>query len=53
MTPYEALQKICYTSERICSGTIYTLSDIRYPEYMGRKILVELQFGKNVFTWVN
>jgi len=53
MTPYEALQKICYTSERTFTGTIYTLADIRYPEYSGRQIKVEINYGKNIFTWLD
>jgi len=51
MKPEEALQKMCYTSDRTWEGTIYTISDARYPEYNGKKIIVKLEKGKNVYAW--
>jgi hypothetical protein len=53
MSPKEALENMTYTSEREWEGTIYTISDIRFPEYNGKKIMGELKNGKYILTWVN
>jgi len=50
--PAEALKIMCYTSDRKFEGTVYTISDIRFPEYNGRQILVALEYGKNVVSWL-
>jgi hypothetical protein len=52
-TAQEALQTMCYTSERNWEGDVYTISDRRFPEYNGRKILVALSHGRPVFSWVD
>ena len=52
MDPREALDTMCYTSERTFDGTVYTISDIRFPEYNGRQIIVTLQYGKNTINWL-
>ena len=51
MNPQEALNKLCYTSQRYYSGTLYTISDCRFPEYDGKNILVTLEHGKNKAEW--
>jgi hypothetical protein len=53
MSPQDALNKMTYTSQRGWEGTVYTISDQRFPEYNGKKILVKLVQGKNVFSWVD
>lgn len=51
MSAQKALETMCYTSERNWEGTIYTISDARYPEYNGKRISVVLKQGKNVIEW--
>ena len=53
MDAQTALRDLCYTSERTWEGDIYTISDFRHPEYNGRQIMVTLEYGKNVITWIN
>jgi len=53
MEPKKALETMCYTSERKWAGTIYTISDIRFPEYNGRQIIIILEHGKNIAKWIN
>jgi len=51
MTPKEALDTYCHTSQREWSGTVYTIEDARAGKFNGRKILAELHNGKVVFLW--
>ena len=53
IAPKEALATMCYTSDRTYKGIVYTISDIRYPEYNGLQILMTLQYGKNIIEWYN
>lgn len=48
-----ALVKMCYISDRTFNGTIYTISDYRYPEYNGLKILKTLEYGQDIYSWIN
>ena len=50
--PKEALELMCHTSTRQNGGTVYTISDQRYPEYNGRQIFVFLHYGKNKIEWL-
>ena len=50
--PKEAINTMCHTSERNYYGTIYTISDIRFPEYEGFKIQSKLIKGKYIFSWI-
>ena len=43
MKPMEALSTMAYISDRTWEGTIYTISDIRYPDYNGKRILVKIK----------
>ena len=52
MKPQEALELMCHTSQRMNGGTVYTISDQRYPEYNGREIFVFLHYGKMRAEWL-
>ena len=47
----EALQDICHKSERKWDGTLYTFSDVRYPEYNGCQVISYLAKGVNKVKW--
>ena len=49
--PMEVLSRMTYTSDRTWEGTIYTISDIRYPDYNGKRILVKIVQGKSKASW--
>ena len=51
MNLMEILSKMTYTSERTWEGTIYTISDIRYPDYNDKKIIVKIVRGKAEASW--
>ena len=51
MNLMEILSKMTYTYDRIWEGTIYTISDIRFPEYNGKKIIVKIVRGKVEASW--
>ena len=53
MEPKQALKELCYTSERNWDGTIYTISDCRFPEYNGKQIIVTLDHGEYKAKWIN
>uniref|UniRef100_A0A6M3XMM5 Uncharacterized protein n=1 Tax=viral metagenome TaxID=1070528 RepID=A0A6M3XMM5_9ZZZZ len=53
MEPKQALETMCYISSRTWDGTVYTISDIRFPEYNGKQVLVSLINGKNTATWMD
>ena len=47
----EALDRVCSTNQRTFEGTVYTLSDVRYPELIGKRIVATLERGKTVYRW--
>jgi hypothetical protein len=51
MNLMEILSKMTYTSDRVWEGTVYTISDIRYPDYNGKKIIVKIVKGKSEASW--
>lgn len=51
INPKIALATMCYTSDRKYEGTVYTISDMRFPDYNGKQILVTLEKGQNVYAW--
>jgi len=51
MSPLETLNKVCHTSQRTARGHTYTLSDLRFPELNGKKIIAELKLGKYEYKW--
>ncbi len=52
MTAEKAINTICNTSERTWEGTIYTFADQRFPDYMGKQVIVTLEAGKSICRWV-
>ena len=52
MKPIEALNTMAHTSQRDYNGTIYTIEDIRFPDYNGKQILITLEYGKNKIEWI-
>ena len=52
MEPMTALNTMCHTSQRDNYGTVYTIEDIRYPDYNGKQILITLVYGKNKVIWI-
>jgi hypothetical protein len=53
MIAYEAIHKMAHISERKWEGTIYTISDIRYPQYNNKKIIHKIINGKCVYEWLD
>ena len=51
MKPMEALSTMAYISDRTWEGTIYTISDIRYPDYNGKRVMVQIVQGKTEASW--
>jgi len=49
----DALESMCHTSERDWHGTTYTIADIRYPAYNGKRIRYRLLNGEAVFYWID
>ena len=52
LTPEKALETMCHVSNRQNGGTVYTISDKRYPDYNGREIFVFLHYGKMRAEWL-
>ncbi len=52
MDPKQALEKMCHTSTRDCDGDIYTIADLRYPDYNGKQIRVQTEYGSTTYKWV-
>ena len=52
MTPKEALDYYCHTSQREFSRTVYTIEDIRAGELNGKKVAATLVNGKTIYTWL-
>lgn len=51
LSPKDALERFCYTSERTFDGTIYTISDQRAGTLNGMKVISRLISGQYIFTW--
>jgi hypothetical protein len=49
--PFNALMLACHVSDRVFSGTIYTIADSRFPEINGRRVIKTLEAGRDVFAW--
>ena len=52
MKASEALNLMCHTYERLFDETIYTIEDIRFPEYNGRQISRKLIHGTHLCEWI-
>ena len=52
MKASEALNQMYHTYQRLFDETIYTIEDIRFPEYNGKQISRKLIKGKHVCEWI-
>ena len=52
LDPKKAIDEMAHTSERTWEGTIYTIADIRHPDYNGKKVRAVLKNGKVTFEWI-
>ena len=48
----KALSIMCHTYDRKWQGVIYTIEDIRYPDFNGKQILRTLEQGEYNYQWI-
>lgn len=50
--PKEAIEVLCHTSTRNADTIMYTIEDIRYPHFNGKKIRRRLINGEYTYKWI-